>query len=564
MTGKHIKFVRSTLLILFVLAVVSAPAAGQPMAIEFVDDVGATVTEVHVVVGEEFEVKIVAFEIPPPFPAVAEYDLDMMWMPPEMEFRGYVDEREGWELLEISNDPDFGEAHYQAGCGAGDPEPFLGDRFTLGTATFRAIQANGEGGPPMAPEAGDPGDPDDEVEPWWVNFGVFLRDGGPGETFSFGELLVYTDGTGGGAFTHVWTNEPNGSESFGNDDNWREFESGALPPHPAGAPDSTSDVLFQYDEGADICGDVGNVNSLTFRGGAGGDVWMNRDYVLHSSFGPVEIGADVTVEQGAMVLLDFPNGIIVAGDVTVGDASGRSLLEVLGGDMAMENLDLPAGPNNSNRNRLHVSWGEVDVMSKTTVGEYGRIYVSVPGTFNTDELEVAPFGTVEVSGSANVWSAMMLDVDGTIIVRDDFTSSFAQVHGSVDIHGDGVWDAGAGNSQTVWGGVTLHDPASEVHLSALAYLRLRGGDLGPGLLGNGTIVGNLENGSWVRPGLSIGTLTVTGDYVQNLTPVDRRGALEIEVESAVSYDRLIVQGNASFAGKLELLFDPAFTLAEGM
>ncbi len=68
------------------------------------------------------------------------------------------------------------------------------------------------------------------------------------------------------------------------------------------------------------------------------------------------------------------------------------------------------------------------------------------------------------------------------------------------------------------------------------------------LKGAGTIFGNVVNNGVVAPGNSPGTLTVNGNFTQSSS-----GALEIEVASPTNFDRLIVSGQASLAGALQVV-----------
>lgn len=69
------------------------------------------------------------------------------------------------------------------------------------------------------------------------------------------------------------------------------------------------------------------------------------------------------------------------------------------------------------------------------------------------------------------------------------------------------------------------------------------------LAGTGTfaLAGMLMNDGHVAPGASPGTLTIDGDFVQNAG-----GILDIELNSATIYDRLIVKGTAVLGGTLAL------------
>ncbi len=72
---------------------------------------------------------------------------------------------------------------------------------------------------------------------------------------------------------------------------------------------------------------------------------------------------------------------------------------------------------------------------------------------------------------------------------------------------------------------------------------------------NGTLIGNVQNGGLVAPGLSVGTLSVTGRYTQGTD-----GRLRVELASASSHDRLLITGAAALGGTLAISlldgFDP--------
>ncbi len=73
--------------------------------------------------------------------------------------------------------------------------------------------------------------------------------------------------------------------------------------------------------------------------------------------------------------------------------------------------------------------------------------------------------------------------------------------------------------------------------------------------GIGVINGSLENAATVRPGSTVGVLTLNGAYTQKSS-----GILEIEIGGlnvGTEYDRLAVTGNVSFDGTLNVyLIDP--------
>lgn len=71
--------------------------------------------------------------------------------------------------------------------------------------------------------------------------------------------------------------------------------------------------------------------------------------------------------------------------------------------------------------------------------------------------------------------------------------------------------------------------------------------LGAWLKGSGAVLANVINNGGLAPGNSPGTLTIGGDFAQT-----ESGLLQIEVGSQSNFDRLVVGGNASLAGTLEV------------
>jgi len=76
-------------------------------------------------------------------------------------------------------------------------------------------------------------------------------------------------------------------------------------------------------------------------------------------------------------------------------------------------------------------------------------------------------------------------------------------------------------------------------------------DLSRGMLvGNGSVIGSVDSGGQVRPGRSVGALTITGDYTQHAD-----GALIVELGGSAAcgaHDVLQVSGAASLSGTLEI------------
>ena len=78
------------------------------------------------------------------------------------------------------------------------------------------------------------------------------------------------------------------------------------------------------------------------------------------------------------------------------------------------------------------------------------------------------------------------------------------------------------------------------------------------LSGSGTIQGSVNNAGVINPGDSVGTLTITGNYVQAGS-----GTLNIELASATSFDQLLVTGTATLSGTLNVSLLNKFNPVDG-
>jgi len=181
--------------------------------------------------------------------------------------------------------------------------------------------------------------------------------------------------------------------------------------------------------------------------------------------------------------------------------------------------------------------------------------------------KIGSFGTAEVEGKGSEWHNLGSLVigqsgNGELIVKDggtlqgDSTANIGFAPGStgfVDVFGPGSMWTNAGNIRVGFEGLgTLSvrdggviDPA----ISVIAFAD----DI---VTGDGEIRGTLNSSGFVRPGAPLGALTVVGPYVQNPS-----GSLDIEIGGSASgdeFDRLVVTGNASLNGTLNITLKNSF------
>jgi hypothetical protein len=130
---------------------------------------------------------------------------------------------------------------------------------------------------------------------------------------------------------------------------------------------------------------------------------------------------------------------------------------------------------------------------------------------------------VKSAGSGTTTMEVDFNNTGTLEVRTGtllFTRSFIQTAGTTALLG--------GNLRTT------------------QILDIQGGTLS----GSGTITGDVSNGGQISPGLSVGILTIGGDYTQTAM-----GELQIDIgglSPSADFDRLSITGTATLAGALQV------------
>ena len=83
------------------------------------------------------------------------------------------------------------------------------------------------------------------------------------------------------------------------------------------------------------------------------------------------------------------------------------------------------------------------------------------------------------------------------------------------------------------------------------------------LQGNGSFTGDIQNYGTVAPGNSAGRLTINGNYTPGASAF---GTIQIELGGTVpgtTYDQLVVTGDATLGGTLQVLLTNSFTPVPG-
>ena len=296
---------------------------------------------------------------------------------------------------------------------------------------------------------------------------------------------------------------------------------------------------------------------------------------LGSASGALTLGGTQTGGGATNGTLLTTTGLTWAGSLTTAGAGGTVLVgtgqtTTLSGTVT-DAAGLTVG-NDGNLGALALS-GVVSGAGGITVGG-GTLTLSNANTYTGGTTVTA--GTVSVSADNNLGGAGAVTLNGgTLATTGTFTSARAVTVGA----GGGTFVPSSGTTLTLSG--TLSGTGAEALTGAGTVLLTgtAGGATGtftvtsgtlevgsaatPGvtyggnvavqtgatLAGHGTVSGNVTNGGTVSPGGSVGTLTVSGNYVQGAGDT-----LAIEANPSTASE-LVVGGSATLGGTLALTFD---------
>jgi T5SS/PEP-CTERM-associated repeat protein len=269
-----------------------------------------------------------------------------------------------------------------------------------------------------------------------------------------------------------------------------------------------------------------------------GTVATGSTWIVDGDFTAGHAGvATVTVSGGSH--LD------VGGDTTIAEAGGAiGSVTVTGVDGSQASTlsyaqSLTVGEAGS-ANLFILSGGHV---APSTGGLGGKGVVEIAADANS-------LGTVTITGSGSSLTANTVSVGGTDMAAGGTGKIVASTLGKALINNDlMLWGSGSvnvsGGGIVVVGSIT----APLVGSPSGGYVQINTGGLVEGI---GTIKGKVFNRGGIRVGDDPGTFTIDGDYEQ-----DAGGVLTIEAEgtapgSPTGYSQLVVTGDASLAGTVQL------------
>ncbi|MBI3484482.1 MAG: DUF11 domain-containing protein, partial [Acidobacteria bacterium] len=188
-----------------------------------------------------------------------------------------------------------------------------------------------------------------------------------------------------------------------------------------------------------------------------------------------------------------------------------------------------------------------------------------------------------ISGNINVGIGAVWNNTGTLDITGNDSIAFNQGGANLAFNnlGTGTVTKSAGGATTVFQSSFQNTGTVNANNGTLSYTgtftqtagstTLNGGNIGGGITFNffggtlggvGTITGNVNNtGAVVGPGLTPGTLTITGNYIQGAG-----GSLNIELggTAAGQFDVLAITGSATLDGTLNVLSFGGFSPGAGV
>jgi autotransporter-associated beta strand protein/T5SS/PEP-CTERM-associated repeat protein len=218
---------------------------------------------------------------------------------------------------------------------------------------------------------------------------------------------------------------------------------------------------------------------------------------------PLTDGADITFTgPGGNSTNDIPSGTVSSvGAISFAAGAGAYILAANAGSAGFDS-STPLGLGGN-------------VTNNSTATQTIRLALDIPGarTFQ------AATGNIVLEGDSSGAGSIVKTGGGSLLVGGDLL-----LGGDIEIQ-QGLLSL---NGRTTAGNLTV--------------------GAGAMLGGTGPIEADVFNNGTVSPGNSIGTMTVAGDYAQSSA-----SSLDIEIAGPGSFDRLVVSGQASLAGTLNIV-----------
>ncbi len=239
--------------------------------------------------------------------------------------------------------------------------------------------------------------------------------------------------------------------------------------------------------------------------------------------------------HGGALTTNTANTVIRVGDGTAASAGFRAIITSpiigIGGINKDDFGTLILSGANAYTGGTTVSRGVLEIASNANLGA-----TSGGVTFNG--------GTLRTTAALSSARAVTLASGGTVDTAGNAVTLVGVISGTGSLTKTGTGVLTLAGNNTFTGATTIDQGGITLLNSSLAATTIaQGAQLG----GIGTIRGNLTNQGLLSPGTRPGPVTVNGNYSQAST-----GNYLVELASASSFDRLIVNGTAQLGGTLTI------------
>lgn len=353
------------------------------------------------------------------------------------------------------------------------------------------------------------------------------------------------------------------------------------PPIPIG-----SYTLTGYPGGALIVGNTAGVTNLMIEGHP-----SNRD-----NENLITNGTTIAVLGGSVTNVTLLNAFWREDLGILLGSGGRGILSVVGGGrLVADDISFSTHAPGAHGSLTISDGGQVEsIISRIAflAGTTGDALITGEDSewINTGGMDVGRDGngTLRVLDGAQLsstWVSIGKHVasTGTVVIENQghgYSGPRARVNvaDTLYVGGDALQTGGNAMLEVKSGGVAT--VGRQLHISAQGTVQIDSFDarlvVGPGpfhngteegvvevykngtLSGNGLVVADVLNHGVVAPGNSPGALTIDGSYGQSTT-----GELSIELASTSNFDRLLVVGDVSLGGALEVSVLDGFTPQRG-
>lgn len=262
------------------------------------------------------------------------------------------------------------------------------------------------------------------------------------------------------------------------------------------------------------------------------------------NFGTIRISPTGTLTQDAAATCDDSGSIILNGTLT-NNQNAAFNVNSLTVDSSQTGVLSGTGTSAITTGNISgtLNYTGTNSLSFTTLNLTGGVLNnSSTGSVSITTTTVAGGSTGAIGGTGTI-TLQTANVGGTLTI-----SAILSGVGSLTKTGAGTLTLTGANTYT--GATTINTGTLSVNGTITSPVTILTAGT---LMGTGSITGNVTNNGIIRPGNSIGTLTINGDYTHNANSV-----YEVEVNPAGQSDKLVISGTATLnGGTVSVLAGPA-------